>query len=72
MSLNSTVSLRMVLLIALIIVAIQGVTLAYFGQSSVCPCGVLKVWEPTLMGVGNNQQMFNWYTFSHIIHRECA
>lgn len=68
MSLNSTASLRTIFLIALVIVAIQGVTLSYFGQPPVCPCGVLKVWEPTLTGVGNNQQMFDWYTFSHIIH----
>lgn len=65
---HSTISLRMVLVIVALILAVQGIVIASFGQPVVCPCGVIKIWESSVTGVGNNQQMFDWYTFSHIIH----
>lgn len=61
-------SLRVVGAVALSFVGVQAVTLFIFGQPTICECGIVKLWEGSVMSTGNSQHISDWYTFSHIVH----
>ncbi|MEX1027638.1 MAG: DUF2585 family protein [Candidatus Paceibacterota bacterium] len=49
------------------LVAGGGLALYLMGQPGICECGYVKIWHsPT--DVQSSQHLFDWYTFSHIIH----
>lgn len=54
--------------IGAVLLAVQAAVLWWFGQPALCECGVVKLWEGDVWSVGNSQQFFDWYTFSHVIH----
>ena len=54
--------------IAAFLLAVQVTVLWLVGQPFVCSCGVVKLWESSVWSIGNSQQLFDWYTFSHIGH----
>lgn len=56
------------LLIGLGLLLMQTFVLWLYGQPWLCRCGVVKFWEGDVWSAGMSQQLFDWYTFSHIIH----
>lgn len=60
--------LRIPVLVIAALLAVQAVVLWWFGQPLLCECGAVKLWEGDVWSVGNSQQFFDWYTFSHVIH----
>jgi hydrogenase/urease accessory protein HupE len=44
-----------------------GVLLA-MGRPLICECGTIRFWENSPLSPETSQQLFDWYTFSHIVH----
>ncbi|HEY6020256.1 MAG TPA: DUF2585 family protein [Candidatus Paceibacterota bacterium] len=61
-------SVRLSIGITVAVLALQALVLVLMGQPLLCTCGVVKLWEPLVMSTGNSQQLFDWYSLSHIIH----
>lgn len=54
--------------IALGIVVVHVGTLFFLGQPWIAESGIIKLWEGDVLSSGMSQHLFDWYTFSHIIH----
>jgi hypothetical protein len=51
-----------------ILLAIQIVVLLAMGRPPICTCGTIRFWENSPLSPETSQQLFDWYTFSHIVH----
>ena len=56
------------LLIGLGILAITAGLLYWAGRSLICPCGTVKLFDFFPNPAEDSQHIFDWYTFSHILH----
>jgi hypothetical protein len=56
------------LLIGLCIIAITAGLLYVAGRSPICPCGTVKFFDFVPHAGEDSQHIFDWYTFSHILH----
>lgn len=48
--------------------ATQASVLYFFGQPIICACGYITLYVYEIWSSQMSQQLFDWYTFSHIIH----
>jgi Protein of unknown function (DUF2585) len=60
--------LRIYVLIGLALIACQGAVLYAMGRVPMCTCGTIKLWYGNAQSSENSQHIFDWYSFSHVLH----
>jgi hypothetical protein len=67
-SLVARIPPRAWLLAVLAIIALQAVLLLVMGRVPICTCGSIKLWYGATRSSENSQQIFDWYSFTHVLH----
>jgi len=63
-----TTTLKRIFLIGTGLIALQILVLYLLGQPFISASGQIKVWVSAVLSPEMSQQLFDWYTFSHVIH----
>jgi hypothetical protein len=50
------------------IVALQAIVLHLMGRVWICSCGTVRLWVGDIRSAELSQQLFDWYTPSHVVH----
>ena len=47
---------------------VQALALHFMGRVWICECGTIRLWVGDIWSPELSQQLFDWYTPSHIVH----
>jgi Protein of unknown function (DUF2585) len=62
------VTARVAAVVVLGIMVVQALVLHLMGRVWICSCGTVRVWVGDIWSSELSQQLFDWYTPSHIVH----
>jgi hypothetical protein len=66
--LNVRLTWRNTALIVAALIVLQVLLLMAQGHTLICPCGHIKLWHGITHSRENSQQLFDWYSFTHVVH----